>query len=47
MAMDEMQKAYPREELVDWSPADGDFVHHCPTLAIEATPTAPGYEMAT
>jgi hypothetical protein len=23
--------------VVEWSPADGDFVHHCPTLAIEAT----------
>ncbi|HMJ19316.1 MAG TPA: patatin-like phospholipase family protein [Gemmatimonadaceae bacterium] len=37
MAMDAHQKAYPLTPVVEWSPADGDFVHHCPTLAIEAT----------
>ncbi len=37
MAMDSHQKAYPLTPVVEWSPADGDFVHHCPTLAIEAT----------
>jgi NTE family protein len=37
MAMDAGQKAYPLTPVVEWSPADGDFVHHCPTLAIEAT----------
>jgi len=37
MAMDASQKAYPLNQVVEWSPADGDFVHHCPTLAIEAT----------
>jgi NTE family protein len=37
MAMDASQKAYPLMPVVEWSPADGDFVHHCPTLAIEAT----------
>ena len=36
MAMDESGKAYPRLPVVDWSPADGDFVHHCPTYAILA-----------
>ena len=48
MAMDTQQKAYPLTPVVEWSPADGDFVHHCPTLAITATridaqeqPTAP------
>ena len=48
MAMDSQQKAYPLQPIVEWSPADGDFVHHCPTYAIEATrldseaiPTAP------
>ena len=48
MAMDSQQKAYPLQPVVEWSPADGDFVHHCPTYAIEATrldaeavPTAP------
>ncbi|MDE3216098.1 MAG: patatin-like phospholipase family protein [Gemmatimonadota bacterium] len=28
--------AVPREELVEWSAADGDFVFHCPTRAIKA-----------
>jgi len=37
MALDEKRKAYPLQPRVEWSPADGDFVHHCPTLAIEAT----------
>jgi NTE family protein len=37
MAMDASQKAFPLTPVVEWSPADGDFVHHCPTLAIEAT----------
>jgi NTE family protein len=36
MAMDAHQKAYPLTPVVEWSPADGDFVHHCPTFAIEA-----------
>ncbi len=43
MALDKMRKAYPIRPTVQWSPADGDFVHHCPTLAITATsPQAPG-----
>jgi NTE family protein len=37
MAMDAHQKAYALTPVVEWSPADGDFLHHCPTLAIEAT----------
>jgi NTE family protein len=37
MAMDAEQKAYATQPVVEWSPADGDFVHHCPTYAIEAT----------
>jgi hypothetical protein len=36
MAMDETGKAVARVPVVDWSPADGDFVHHCPTYAITA-----------
>jgi NTE family protein len=28
--------AVPRAEEVEWSAADGDFVHHCPTNAIRA-----------
>jgi NTE family protein len=41
MAMDESGKAVPRMPIVDWSPADGDFVHHCPTYAITAEPAQP------
>jgi len=37
MAMDAQHKAYPLQPVVEWSPADGDFVHHCPTYAIAAT----------
>lgn len=37
MAMDGRRKAYPIKPVVEWSPADGDFLHHCPTYAIEAT----------
>ena len=38
MAMDETGKAVVQVPVVDWSPADGDFVHHCPTYAINAVP---------
>ena len=38
MEMDETGKAVARMPIVDWSPADGDFVHHCPTYAINAEP---------
>jgi NTE family protein len=38
MEMDETGKARPRMPIVNWSPADGDFVHHCPTYAISAEP---------
>jgi NTE family protein len=38
MEMDGKGKAVPRMPVVDWSPADGDFVHHCPTYAIHAEP---------
>jgi NTE family protein len=30
-------KAFARTKVVEWSAADGEFVHQCPTLAIEAT----------
>jgi hypothetical protein len=36
MGLDSSGKAFPRTTIVDWSPADGDFVHQCPTSAIEA-----------
>ena len=41
MAMDEFGKAVPWTPNVEWSPADGDFVQHCPTYAIEVTPLEP------
>jgi NTE family protein len=41
MAMDEFGKAVPWTPEVEWSPADGDFVQHCPTSAIEVTPLEP------
>jgi NTE family protein len=36
MALDRHGIAYPRKPVVRWSPAHGDFVHHCPTCAIVA-----------
>lgn len=36
MGLDARGKAYARTRSVDWSPADGDFVHSCPTQAIVA-----------
>ncbi len=36
MEMDAKGKAFARKPVVNWSPADGDFVHHCPTYAINA-----------
>ena len=38
MAMDDSGKAYPWTSEVEWSPADGDFVQHCPTYAIDVKP---------
>ena len=39
--MGEDGKAFARKPVVEWSPADGDFVNHCPTLAISAEPLSP------
>lgn len=36
MGMDSSGKAFTRTRVVEWSAADGEFVHHCPTSAIEA-----------
>ncbi|MDQ2666388.1 MAG: patatin-like phospholipase family protein [Gemmatimonadota bacterium] len=36
MSMDHSEKAYPRTRIVEWSPAEGGFVHECPTYAISA-----------
>ena len=35
MGLDSTGKAFARTRVVEWSSADGDFVHHCPTAAIE------------
>jgi NTE family protein len=35
--MDSGGRAFARTKVVEWSAADGEFLHHCPTLAIEAT----------
>lgn len=35
MGMDTTGKAFARTRTADWSTADGEFVHHCPTCAIE------------
>jgi NTE family protein len=37
MAMSPSGRAYPEQPLVEWSPADGDFIRQCPTGAISAT----------
>src|SRR5207244_5354085 len=39
MGLDSRGKAFARTRVVEWSAADGDFVHHCPTLAIDANRT--------
>ena len=36
MGLDSTGKAFARTTVVEWSSADGDFVHHCPTAAISA-----------
>jgi NTE family protein len=36
MGLDATGKAFPRTRIVEWSPADGGFVHECPTHAITA-----------
>jgi NTE family protein len=37
MTMNAEGKAVPRADVVDWSPADGEFIRHCPTGALTAT----------
>lgn len=41
MGMDSTNKAFVRTKNVLWSPADGYFVQHCPTNAIEVTREEP------
>lgn len=38
MGMSGSGHAFPEHPVVEWSPADGDFVRQCPTGAITATP---------
>jgi NTE family protein len=47
MTMDAQGKAVPRSAVVDWSPADGEFVRHCPTGALKATPIRAVLEKAS
>jgi NTE family protein len=35
MGLDASRKAYALTHALSWSPADGDFVRHCPTAAID------------
>lgn len=42
MGRDGSGKAYALTQTAHWSPADGDFVRHCPTAAIQATPADAG-----
>jgi NTE family protein len=37
MGIDASGKAFARTAIVEWSPAEGGFVHECPTNAITAT----------
>jgi NTE family protein len=37
MGLNGKGKAFARTHIVEWSPADGGFVHECPTEAITAT----------
>jgi len=37
MGLDGSGKAFARTHIVEWSPAEGGFVHECPTAAITAT----------
>lgn len=47
MTLDRFGKAFPRRAVVEWSPADGEFVRQCPAGAINARPIAPVLEEAS
>jgi len=47
MALDLEGKAFPRSDVVDWSPADGEFVRQCPTGALEAKQIEPAMDKAS
>jgi NTE family protein len=46
MALDASGRAFPITDTVDWSPADGEFVRHCPTGAIDVRRVVPVLEAA-
>jgi NTE family protein len=46
MGMSGSGHAFPETPVVEWSPADGDFVRQCPTGAITATPVEKGEQSA-
>ena len=41
MGLDSKGKAFARTKVVEWSPAEGDFVGACPTNAIIANALGP------
>jgi NTE family protein len=45
MGLDASGKAYALTNEFSWSPADGDFVKHCPTNAIEVTQITTPYSL--
>jgi NTE family protein len=45
MGLDATGKAYALTHELSWSPADGDFVKHCPTDAIDVVDLSPGYSL--
>jgi ferredoxin len=47
MRMDEQGKAVVRRATVEWSRADGDFVHRCPTKAIGVSVVVDGERRRT
>ena len=44
LGLDATGKAFARTEQMEWSPADGGFVRHCPTNAIEVKRVVPVLE---
>ncbi len=47
LSLDRQGIAVPRREVVEWSPADGEFVRHCPTGALGVRPVMPALEAAS
>jgi NTE family protein len=47
MGLDLQGKAFAKQEVLDWTPADGEFVRHCPQQAIEIRRRAPVLQAAS